>query len=410
MFMEIKHSPHVIAVNQLSFQFGSDFFLQIDQFQLAAGEVLGLLGPNGAGKSTFLRILGLLLKPSKGQVTLSDQPVNYGHRGLAQRRQVTTVFQKPILLDTSVRANVTTGLKFRGIGRHQRNRMADHWLDRFGITHLAKRSARLLSGGETRRVALARAMVLEPRLLLLDEPFNDLDRESRQELQTQLRNILKQVQTAVILVTHDLYESLGLVDRLGVMIHGKLVQQGSVADVLDHPCNPQVASVVGMTNVWPAHITQKGSGKTCLHSGAITLNEPDLPGSTSSTIKIGIRPEKILLRPDSRASKTPPNQDDQYSISERSVSLRGKIIVWEPTTPLVRIQVQLNDTSTSGQPCQTLNVLDFPERSQLDKLEAGSLVDVQIATKDIHIMPDVRHPELVSQNPMGESRCAIGPV
>ena len=408
--MEIKHSPHVIAVNQLSFQFGSDFFLQIDQFQLAAGEVLGLLGPNGAGKSTFLRILGLLLKPSKGQVTLSDQPVNYGHRGLAQRRQVTTVFQKPILLDTSVRANVTTGLKFRGIGRHQRNRMADHWLDRFGITHLAKRSARLLSGGETRRVALARAMVLEPRLLLLDEPFNDLDRESRQELQTQLRNILKQVQTAVILVTHDLYESLGLVDRLGVMIHGKLVQQGSVADVLDHPCNPQVASVVGMTNVWPAHITQKGSGKTCLHSGAITLNEPDLPGSTSSTIKIGIRPEKILLRPDSRASKTPPNQDDQYSISERSVSLRGKIIVWEPTTPLVRIQVQLNDTSTSGQPCQTLNVLDFPERSQLDKLEAGSLVDVQIATKDIHIMPDVRHPELVSQNPMGESRCAIGPV
>lgn len=408
--MEIKHSPHVIAVNQLSFQFGSDFFLQIDQFQLAAGEVLGLLGPNGAGKSTFLRILGLLLKPSKGQVTLSDQPVNYGHRGLAQRRQVTTVFQKPILLDTSVRANVTTGLKFRGIGRHQRNRMADHWLDRFGITHLAKRSARLLSGGETRRVALARAMVLEPRLLLLDEPFNDLDRESRQELQTQLRNILKQVQTAVILVTHDLYESLGLVDRLGVMIHGKLVQQGSVADVLDHPCNPQVASVVGMTNIWPAHITQKGSGKTCLHSGAITLNEPDLPGSTSSTIKIGIRPEKILLRPDSRASKTPPNQDDQYSISERSVSLRGKIIVWEPTTPLVRIQVQLNDTSTSGQPCQTLNVLDFPERSQLDKLEAGSLVDVQIATKDIHIMPDVRHPELVSQNPMGESRCAIGPV
>ena len=399
--MEIAHSPPAIAVNQLSFQFGSDFFLQIDQFQLAAGEVLGLLGPNGAGKSTFLRILGLLLKPSKGLVTLSDQPVNYGHRGLAQRRQVTTVFQKPILLDTSVRANVTTGLKFRGIGRHQRNRMADHWLDRFGITHLAKRSARLLSGGETRRVALARAMVLEPRLLLLDEPFNDLDRESRQELQTQLRNILKQVQTAVILVTHDLYESLGLVDRLGVMLHGKLVQQGSVEDVLDHPCNPQVASVVGMTNVWPAHITQKSSGKTCLHSGAITLNEPDLQDSTSSNIKIGIRPEKILLRPDSRTSKTSPNQDDQYGISERSVSLRGKILVWEPTIPLVRIQVQLNDTSTSGQPCQTLHVLDFPERSHLDKLEAGSLVEVQIATKDIHIMPDIRHPELVSQNSIG---------
>ena len=400
MFMEIEHSPQVIAVNQLSFQFGSDFFLQIDHFQLAAGEVLGLLGPNGAGKSTFLRILGLLLKPSRGQVTLSDQPVNYGHRGLAQRRQITTVFQKPILLDTNVQTNVTTGLKFRGIGRRQRNRMADHWLDCFGITHLAKRTARQLSGGETRRVALARAMVLEPRLLLLDEPFNDLDRESRQELQTQLRNVLKQVQTAVILVTHDLYESLGLVDRLGVMLHGKLVQQGSVAGVLDHPCNPQVASVVGMTNVWPAEITQKDSGKTCLHSGAITLNDPNLPDTTSSTLKIGIRPEKILLKPDSPASKTLPNHDDQHSRSKRYVSLQGKIIAWEPATPLVRIQVHLNDNYTSGQPCQTLNVLDFPERSHLNKLKAGSLVEVQIATKDIHIMPDFRHPERVSQNPI----------
>ena len=199
--------------------------LRVPELDVREGEVLAVLGANGAGKSTLLQTLALLERPTEGSVLLDGLPVL--GRELSLRRKMAMVFQESMLLDRSVEANVALGLSLRGVGRKSRAAKVARWLNRLGIGALAKRSGRTLSGGEAQRTALARAFVLEPEVLFLDEPFSSLDQPTRESLLEELVRILDETMVTTVLVTHDRREAIQLAHRIGVMAEGRLLQLGN---------------------------------------------------------------------------------------------------------------------------------------------------------------------------------------
>ena len=223
------------------------FELRVDALDLQAGGVLAVLGPNGAGKSTLLRALAGLEKPTGGRIERRvDGPV-------------TMVFQRPIAFSGSVAHNLRTALSGlrgeRSVSRSERNHRVRNALEHFDIARLADRRAATLSGGELRRLALARAFALRPAVLLLDEPFDDLDTNGQESLSLDLRRAIVGTDVAVAVVTHDLRRALLLCDRIAVLIAGALAQQGEREQVLARPTSIEVARLVGMTNLIPAELS-----------------------------------------------------------------------------------------------------------------------------------------------------------
>ncbi|HEY6072510.1 MAG TPA: ATP-binding cassette domain-containing protein, partial [Anaerolineales bacterium] len=149
------------------------------------------------------------------------------------------------LMDRSVRENVSLGLNFRGLAAREMAVRVEPWLERLGLAHLASRPARQLSGGEAQRVSLARAFVLEPDVLLLDEPFTSLDSPTRTRLLEDLKAVLAETSTTSIFITHDLQEALKLASRLAVILHGRLCQVGEPRQVFESPASPEVAAFLG---------------------------------------------------------------------------------------------------------------------------------------------------------------------
>jgi len=216
--------------------------LRIDALDVRRGEILVVVGPNGAGKSTLVTTLALLERPAAGTLFLDGEPVDWRHGALEARRRLAIVFQEPLLFDTSVYDNVATGLKLRGVpGREHRPRV-ERWLTRLGIAHLARQQARTLSGGEAQRASLARALVIEPELLLLDEPFAALDPPTREALADDLLALLRETATTTILVTHDRDEALDMGDRLAVIVGGRLAQVDQPDRVVQAPASADVAA------------------------------------------------------------------------------------------------------------------------------------------------------------------------
>ena len=209
----------LLKVQDLLVRRGGATVLDIPALDLFQGQVLSLIGPNGAGKSTLMLTLAGLLKPSRGTIFFREERIADG--GFAYRRHIAMVFQEPLLFDATVFENVATGLKIRGIGRSEIDRTVPLYLERFGIGHLTKRSARKLSGGEAQRTSLARAFVTKPEIIFLDEPFSALDPPTREALTGDLERILRETHTTAVASTHDQSEALRLADRLAV-VHGEL--------------------------------------------------------------------------------------------------------------------------------------------------------------------------------------------
>ena len=195
--------------------------LAIDRLAIRRGEVMAVLGPNGAGKTTLLLVLARLLKPESGSIRFDSQagPIE---NDLDYRRRISVVMQDPLLLDRSVFDNVAAGLRFRRLPAASVRQRTTAWLEKLGITHLRDRPGLKLSGGEAQRVALARAFVLEPELLLLDEPFASLDAAARQTLRGELRRLLSETRTTTVFITHDPAEVQGLATRSVWLEDGQL--------------------------------------------------------------------------------------------------------------------------------------------------------------------------------------------
>ena len=236
-------APPRLALSKVLVRRGRRIVLQVESLTIAAGEVLAVLGPNGAGKSTLLRVCGFLEAPADGQVLLDGRVV----RGtpLWARRSATMLLQQPVLFRGTVRANVELGLRLHGIERSLHRSRAEEWLARFGVQHLADRSARALSGGEVQRVALARALAFEPQIVLLDEPFAALDQPTRETLVETTLAELRRLGCTTIFVTHERREALRLADRALVLAEGCIRQIGAPAELRAQPVDALVAAYMG---------------------------------------------------------------------------------------------------------------------------------------------------------------------
>ncbi len=231
----------LVEIRDLHVRRGERSVLEVSSLDVQRGEVLALVGPNGAGKTTLLLVLARLLEPEAGKIVFDQRPLSQWN-ALEYRRKTSFVFQTPLLLDMTVAENVALGLKFRRVKKDQIPARVDHWLAQFGITSLAKRRAAELSGGEAQRVSLARAFVLDPQLLLLDEPFSSLDPSARAKLFGDLTALLAADHRTVMIVTHNLKDASKLGDRVAVMVGGRLRQVGSPSQIKSRPADEEVAA------------------------------------------------------------------------------------------------------------------------------------------------------------------------
>jgi ABC-type sulfate/molybdate transport systems ATPase subunit len=238
-------SPPLLELRDISVQAHGRAILEVPRLSLEPAATLAVLGPNGSGKSTLLRVAAALVAPTRGDVLLDGRRAGRA----ALRGATSAVLQRPLLRRGSVRHNVETGMRFHGVERAAVRDRGETWMRRLGIAELADRSAQTLSGGEAQRVSLARALAVNPRLLLLDEPFVALDAPTRGELIADLREVLSATGTAALLVTHDRDEAAALADAIAILHQGRLRQQGAAHHVLEHPADGDCARTLGFDNV-----------------------------------------------------------------------------------------------------------------------------------------------------------------
>lgn len=229
----------MIQIRNLVIQRNGLDVLRIDFLDIQRGETLTVVGPNGAGKSTLLLALARLLKPAHGDILYEGRSLKQWDE-LEYRRKISFVFQAPLLIDMTVEQNVALGLKFRGTPKEETRARVRKWMKQLGVESLSKRRAGQLSGGEAQRVSLARAFVLEPELLLLDEPFAALDPPTHARLLEDLSGILEQDHRTAIFVTHNLNEAAKLSDRIAVIVGGKLHQVAPAPQIKAHPADAEV--------------------------------------------------------------------------------------------------------------------------------------------------------------------------
>ncbi|MBO8167922.1 MAG: phosphate ABC transporter ATP-binding protein [Thermoanaerobacteraceae bacterium] len=217
-------------------QYDGKTVLKIDNLAFAAGKIYGLIGPSGAGKSTLLRILNLLEPPTGGKIYFKGIAVEGKAKHLLNlRRKMTMVFQHPVLFDTSVYENVMYGLKVRGVSQREAKRLVEQALEDVGLAEFAQRNACSLSGGEAQRIALARAMVLKPEVLLLDEPTSNLDPANVAVVERSTRRLNEKHGTTVIMVTHNIFQAQRMAEEVLFFYRGRLVEKGPTQQVFHNP-------------------------------------------------------------------------------------------------------------------------------------------------------------------------------
>ena len=225
---------NIIKINDLLIQRNGRDALKIASLEIQRGETLAIVGPNGAGKSTLLLALARLIKPARGQMIFNGSPISQMN-DLEYRRRISFVFQDPLLMDMTVEKNIALGLKFRGTDKEETRTRVDRWSKAMGVESLLGRRAGQLSGGEAQRVSLARAFVLDPELLLMDEPFSAVDPPTRAQLLNDLSTLLSQEHRTTIFVTHNLKEAAQVGSRVAVIINGELKQVGTPMQIKENP-------------------------------------------------------------------------------------------------------------------------------------------------------------------------------
>jgi sulfate transport system ATP-binding protein len=279
-----------IEVNRLSKKFGD--FVALDEVSVTVrdGELLALLGPSGSGKTTLLRIIAGLEQADAGTVLFDGADAGHRH---PRDRGVGFVFQHYALFrHMTVFENVAFGLRVRPRAERPaeaeiRRRVVD-LLSLVQLDYLGNRYPSQLSGGQRQRVALARALAVEPKVLLLDEPFGALDAKVRQELRRWLRRLHAEIHLTSVFVTHDQEEALELANRVVVMNEGRIEQDGSPDEVVEHPATPFVVNFLGQVNIFHGRVQD---GKAWL--GPLAIEYPDHPHTEARTAAGYSRPHEL---------------------------------------------------------------------------------------------------------------------
>ncbi|HEY8445537.1 MAG TPA: ABC transporter ATP-binding protein [Thermomicrobiales bacterium] len=309
-----RGKPEVLAVQGIS-------------LSVAKGELLGLLGPSGCGKSSTLRMIAGLETVTSGDIRIAGQSVT----GLPpHRRNVAVAFENYALYPPlTVEENIAFGLRARG-ERDVRRRVHEV-AERLGITDLLPRKPGSLSSGQKQRVSLARAIVREPAVLLLDEPLSHLDASERERTRRELKRLQRETGYTTILVTHDQHEALTLADRIAVMNAGQIMQLGTPSEVYDAPQNLFVADFVGEPpmNIIPATVRTDGDAQRLQFSDSAALPLPEAAFGDGVEVVVGIRPQDIQV-----VSQTRPG------------TLPATVFAFEPLQELSRLTVAMPGVET----------------------------------------------------------------
>ncbi len=279
-----KAAP-VVAIRKAVKRFGGLTVLDDCSLTAQEGEILTLLGPSGCGKTTLLRCIAGFLTPDSGEILIDGRdtipvPVN--------RRSVGVVFQSYALFPhLTVAKNVAYGLRMRGTPPAEIATRVKAALATVSLTGFEERYPSQLSGGQQQRVAIARVLVLEPRVLLLDEPFNALDAKLRGTMQMEMRQLIKRLGITAIFVTHDQEEALTMSDRIAVMRAGRIEQLGTPEEIFDRPKSAYVADFVGASNFWEG----------VAHAGCVALPDgQNVACELDGPVRVMLRPHNLVLR------------------------------------------------------------------------------------------------------------------
>ncbi|MDD5711526.1 MAG: ABC transporter ATP-binding protein, partial [Smithellaceae bacterium] len=268
--------------------------LDLPSFEVKEGEVLALIGPNGAGKSTLLLCLARLLDFQRGAIMFRGQDADGRSAIVDYRRRIAMVFQEPLLFDTDCYTNVASGLKIRGLPRGAIRKRVEEALSLFGVSHLANRSARKISGGEAQRTSLARAFAIDPEIVFLDEPFSSLDPPTRDAIIDDLDRALRAKSVTVVMATHDQNEAIRLADRIAVMKDGRIVQIGVPEEVMNRPADEFVASFVGMETIMTGRVAETNAGSFVVQVGDRRIEATGV-ARTGELVTLCLRPENIVI-------------------------------------------------------------------------------------------------------------------
>ena len=276
--------------------FGAVTALSGVSFSIRTGEFVTLLGPSGCGKSTILRILAGIETPTRGAVAIGGETVNDTERRILvppERRDLSMVFQSyAVWPHMTVAANVAFPLRYRGVPRSERRGRVTEALRAVRMEEYVERYPHQLSGGQQQRVAVARSIVGHPALLLLDEPLSNLDARLREDMRVELKRLHLELGLTMLYVTHDQSEALAMSDRILVMDHGLVLQEGAPEEVYRSPESLTVARFLGVKNIVAGRVSGAAAVEAMGGTLPATLAEPMAPGTN---VAVAIRPDGFTL-------------------------------------------------------------------------------------------------------------------
>ena len=289
-------SDSYISIQNVDKYYGS--FQAIDQISMdiGQGEFFSLLGASGCGKTTLLRMLAGFESTTKGEIYIDVQPMSAVP---PHHRPVNMVFQSyAIFPHLTVADNIGYGLRKQKLPKAKRDELVNEMLELIKLPGYGGRNATQLSGGQRQRIALARALILKPKVLLLDEPLGALDKQLREQMQLELRALQRQVGITFVFVTHDQEEALTLSDRIAVMSGGEVLQVDTPAGLYEKPHSREVASFIGNMNFFEGIVRRNGSSNAMIETeglGKIPVPIENVTKPDGAPVQVALRPEKLTL-------------------------------------------------------------------------------------------------------------------
>ena len=374
-------APPLLQARGLERWYSGRRVVAVDDLRVHRGEVVAILGPNGAGKSTLFRLLLALENPDAGDVLLEGAGLRRGDD--RARRRLVGVFQRPHLFSGTVRSNLEFGLRANDVPPGAWSARIEQTVRELGIQHLKDAEVSRLSGGEARRVALARGLVLEPDVLLLDEPTASLDVTVRRRFREELGRVMRERAGSVVLITHDPSDAFDLADRVAVMEEGRIVQVGTPEELTTEPATPFVAAFTGAELLLDGTVDRVGEGTLTVATGGATLVArcPEGRLTPGDRVHVRYRPEDVIL---TRAEDPDTSARNCLRMAVRAVT---------PAGGLVRVRLQGAITLAA------LITRDSAER--LD-VEPGAELRALIKTTALNVyLPEAAEPDGLAARPAG---------
>jgi len=358
----------ILKISGIEKKYSNDFKLCIDQLSLGSSKILSIIGPNGSGKSTLIKLINLLEKPDMGSIYLEGKEISNGNVNREDiRKEMAVVFQEPIFFNTSAYNNILLGLKIRKIDISRVKNRIDYYIRKLKIGDFLDRNVNELSGGEKKRLSLVRSLVMDYKLLLLDEPLANIDQYSRESLRDDLFEVLKNIGKSIVYITHNRDEAMVLADDIAVMNKGRVEQFGRKEEIFRKPASEFVAGFVGVETVIYGTIIKK-KDNVCVARIENSKTEVFVPGEflSGTRVALAIRPEAVTLY----------NNDIELKGSSAMNLFKGKITEIRDMGLLKKVEMDCG-----------FNITSFITPDSVSRLELsiGKDVYAEVKASSIHL-------------------------